>query len=406
MSEGTFGAVTVRRQTMALPGSSCDLRMGHGALRSMGKDLGALVGKPRAAAALVGEGVDAELLAEVRRQLADGGFAATVVEVPARGARTLGAAADVLAAIDAAGVTADDALLAVGDADVLGLASFVAGTWCGGTPLAVLPTDAQALLEGIASPRELDVPGGRSRMVSSGARPRMAFFDLDLPGLAEGPRFDAALALCVATAVCDGNNTFAALAADADAIAAGDVDVFATHLLELVRCRCKLASATSVAMRQGLSYGLVLSRALDELVEGCPEAVLVAEDLRFSSRLSVGCGQAKVDLVYGQDGLLERLGLGEVACDVSPDELVRAIKGSCLARSNRFLFPLPLAMGRVRLSSVTDEVLSENVAAWCDSRAELLADLDSDETDDSDDTDDTDDSDGSGADVPAGADGE
>ena len=47
MSEGTFGAVTVRRQTMALPGASCDLRMGHGALDTMGKDLRALAGKPR-----------------------------------------------------------------------------------------------------------------------------------------------------------------------------------------------------------------------------------------------------------------------------------------------------------------------------------------------------------------------
>ena len=376
MSEETFGAVMVKRQTMALPGTSCDLRMGHGALNTMGKELRSLTGKPRLAAALIGEDVPDEVAQEVRRQLADGGFEAVVLNPPADKSCTLGSAEELVEQLDGAGVTADDIMLAVGDDKILGLASFVSGIWCGGTPLAVVPTDAYALLEGIASPRALDVLGGRDRMVSIKAYPRMAFFDLDLPGLTEGTAFEAALAMCVATAVCDGNDTFASLAGDAESISGGNVDVFATHLLDLVRSRSKLASATSIAMRQALSYGMVFARALNELVEGCPEAVLIAEDLRFSSRLAVGCGKADIDLVYAQDALLERFGLGEVACDVSAQELTDAVRAACFAHSNRFMFPLPESIGRVRLSSVEDDAFAANIAAWCDSRIDLLADLD------------------------------
>lgn len=376
MSEETFGAVLVKRQTMALPGTSCDLRMGHGALDSMGKELRSLTGKPRLAAAFIGEGVSEEISQEVCRQLSDGGFNAVILASPTDKSCTLRSAEELIEQLDAAGITADDVILAVGDSKTLGLASFVSGVWCGGTPLAVVPTDTFALLEGIASPRALDVEDGRGRMISVKTYPRMAFFDLDLPGLVEGDAFEAALALSVATAVCDGNDALASLAGDAESIAAGNIDVFATHLLELVRSRCKLASATSLAMRQALSYGTVFARALSELVEGCPEAVLIAEDLRFSSRLAVGCGKAKIDLVYAQDALLERFGLGEIACDVSAQELTDAVRAACFAHSNRFMFPLPEAIGRVRLSSVDDDAFAANIAAWCDSRVDLLADLD------------------------------
>ena len=40
------------------------------------------------------------------------------------------------------------------------------------------------------------------------------------------------------------------------------------------------------------------------------------------------------------------------------------------------MFPLPEAIGRVRLSSVDDDAFAANIAAWCDSRVDLLADLD------------------------------
>ena len=39
---------------------------------------------------------------------------------------------------------------------------------------------------------------------------------------------------------------------------------------------------------------------------------------------------------------------------------------------NRFLLPLPLDFGRVRLTAVDDEMLSEHVVAWCESRQALL----------------------------------
>ena len=64
--------------------------------------------------------------------------------------------------------------------------------------------------------------------------------------------------------------------------------------------------------------------------------------------------------------------LGEVACDIEPGELLAALRAACFERSNRFLLPLPLDFGRVRLTAVDDETLSEHVVAWCESRQALL----------------------------------
>ena len=53
---------------------------------------------------------------------------------------------------------------------------------------------------------------------------------------------------------------------------------------------------------------------------------------------------------------------------VDADELVAAIQRERFARTNRFMLALPRALGRVRLTAVETDTLSEHVRAWCASR--------------------------------------
>lgn len=75
--------------------------------------------------------------------------------------------------------------------------------------------------------------------------------------------------------------------------------------------------------------------------------------------------------MFTQDGLLEKLGLSEVACVIEPQALLDCLKAEEFSRSNRFMLALPLGFGRVRLTSVPDEMLLEHLSGWCKSRRKL-----------------------------------
>ena len=101
---------------------------------------------------------------------------------------------------------------------------------------------------------------------------------------------------------------------------------------------------------------------------GEPESALLADAMRFAARLSVAGENLSIDDMFTQDELLERLGLGTVKAAVDADELVAAIQKERFARTNRFMLALPRALGRVRLTAVETETLTEHVRAWCASR--------------------------------------
>lgn len=373
MSDSTESIV---RQAVALPGGSCDMRLGRGALGRLGRELRILVGRPRVAAILAADDVVDGLLDVISRDVTDADFLVHVLRLPHGPAcRTPEAVAACWGQLASLGVTSDDVLVAVGDVDVLSAATFVATTWCSGTSLAMVALDADAVVEAVTCPRGLSV-AGTDQMVGLSSHTQMLICDPDVMDLAPSPSTSLALAISVASAVGDGEAAFSNMGLRADELAAGDVHATCDQLLDATKQRGRMVSATSVAVRQGVTYGLTFSRALAaalpaDLVADVGHARLLAEGLRFSSRLAVGAASGDVDLVFAQDALLDHLGLSEVPCELSPDELLAAIKAEGLLRSNRYLFALPLALGRIRLTAVPDEVMDEHLGAWCKTRARL-----------------------------------
>ena len=80
-----------------------------------------------------------------------------------------------------------------------------------------------------------------------------------------------------------------------------------------------------------------------------------------------------VDFVFAQDALLDRLGIGELACQVDPGALKEAILQESVRLSGKPMIAVPHDIGRVRLASIPDEVLDEHLEAWCQARSALLS---------------------------------
>ncbi len=367
----TEPAALRKRQWVALPGGSCDFRLGTNQLDEASPVFKSAVGKPRASVLLALEGEREDALELARRQLTDAGFLVECVTLAQdKPVRTVETACTLLTALGAAGITADDLVVAVGDTDLLSLSSYACAQWCGGVPLAMVPTSQVALLEAPVTPRGIDV-GPRERILQVKQAAKHVIFDFDL-GLRDEVDEDALMARVhmVVTAMCDSESAFSHLWDRCEGIVAGDREVLCEQLQDTLKLRGKILSSTALALRQSISYGEAFARALMRLVgDDLAPSTARAEALRFQARLACGEGMLDVDDVLAQDELLESLEIPMLQATVDPDELVKAVREERFARSNRFLLGLPRKLGRVRLAAVDDELISEHVAAWCASRA-------------------------------------
>ncbi len=363
-------AVNLRRQWIPIVGGSCDVRMGPQALDQASTLFKAAVGNPSRSIVVLRESENAIVVELLRRQLVNAGFQVFWHTLDEGNVRTMEEATRLAASCAEYGITADDLCCAFGDAEVQSLASSVCGSWCDATTLVGIPTDPIAFLEGALVPRALDV-GGKSEMMSVRACARHVLLDCDIvldDYSSESSRH--ARALMVSAAMGGSERIFSELWDRAPAIAEGDEGATQTQLLATAKSRGQALSSTAVAVRQSLGYGRTFAHALLRLVdEPFERGSLLGEGMRFCSRLAVGLQKLSVDDMLAQDELLDTLGVGHITCDVEPGALVAALKDELFMRSNRFMMPIPLSIGRVRLSTIPDDLLWEHAAAWCAAHA-------------------------------------
>ena len=361
-------AVTARvqlsRQWVPMVGGSCDVRMGEDALHNMSKVLRDSVGRPNVCLVVVRAGEDAEVVEEVCRQAADAGFSWQTCALDAP-LRTLANVSALAQALLAAGATADDLCCAVGDADLISVVSFACGTWCQGMSVVAVPLDELGLLEGALVPRALDVGDAQAMMA---VRPcaRHVVLDLDRSFTElEDEASRRTRVLMVGAAIATSEKEFSALWDKAPQIMADDGAQLCAQLMATAKARGKLAASTAAAVRASLRYGRTFADACHTLSPDLAYADLLGEGMRFCARLSVAMEKLSLDDMLAQDELLEDLGIGSVVCDVDPSELLASLRRERLQRSRRLMLELPLAMGRVRLTTVDEGLVAEHVSAWC-----------------------------------------
>ena len=360
-------ADAIVRQSISLPGGACILRVGPGAVERAGSEFHQLMGKPHAAILMAQPSVDKSLLTVIRRQLTTEGFAVRELELPSEVRLEMDEVSAVRLELARAGVMADDLAIVAGDMRAASLAIHATTGWCGGMPLAVIPTDVLCMTEALVRALPLDV-GDLPRAVQTSGHARIGICDVDWMDVAGGSQAADARALFVQTAVADNQNGFVRLAERAVAIAQGDASAIVEQAMDTSCARGRILSTSSPAVRQGLSYGTTFARTLMSLVPGTSYAQALGEGMRFAARMAVALGDGDIDFVFEQDGLLARLDIPEVACDLDADAFVEAMRAERFRYSLRFMLALPQAIGRVRLTAVSDDVLREHLAAWCAAR--------------------------------------
>lgn len=357
----------LERQWIPMLGGSCDVRMGNNALMEASSVFADCVGKPRRCMVVIRPDEDADVRELLRRQLVNAGFSLSWYELEDGGSATLEASCDLARAMADAQMTADDLCCAYGDADLMSVTSHVCDGWCGGVSLAAVPTSETAFVKGVLDPLPLAV-GAKEGMVFVRATARHAILDFGrIASDVDSEEARYIRSLMVATAMASSEREFSELWDRAESIMAGDYGETKTQLIATARSRGQLLSSTAVAVRQSVGYGEAFARALGHLTgDTLPKSVLLAEGLRFCARVSVATGKLSIDDMLAQDELLEALSVGVARCDVSGEELAREIRDEEFRTSNRLLLLVPIAIGRVRHTTLEDGVLEEHARAWCD----------------------------------------
>ena len=349
--------MTIKRQLLNISQKSIDVRSGSGALEELPRIVSGAVGMPKRALLVSTDDAYTAYGDAVRRALIDAGFSTEECVFPREtDPATLSSATEVLAGCARAALTADDLMLALGDAKLCSSALLAAQLWCGGVPCTLIPTTLDAM---VTLPTEM---------------PTMVVCDFDL--IADMP-LDARLegrALMLGAALAEGRRVWEQLVESAPLIAADEPVAFSEVFGSVQQARRNVVKAANPSARHALSYGRATSRALARcLGPEAPGWALLSEGMRFEARLAVEAAGLDADIVFDQDDLFEDLGIEEYGFSLDAEDLVRALKEEHARRSNRFLLPLPKSVGTIRLTAVPDDVLMRHARAYVASRAELVA---------------------------------
>lgn len=379
-----------RRQSLVLRTGSCDMRVGVGTTELLPVALKVVCNKPRRTVLLSAEGTSPDLVEQCRRLLVDTGYEVRQkVAVGGRVARSFAQAAQYSNLLAQEGITAEDPVVVIGDADLISGVLFATSTWYGGCPLVAVPTTLDGMVDIVGTPRYVDLDGHTDVLYAKG-NVRVAVCDFDnLPAL-DGALDDGTLmgrAVLVAGAIASGNNTFSNLAVAADKILAGDAEALQTQIMDISKARARIAAASALAQRQGVQYGVGIARALRVCLDkqeadterylvdtNVCDARLLAEGMRIAARLGAGNKPEEsklVDLVFTQDALLDKFGLSEVACVIDPADLYEAMRAVEFEHQNRFMPAIPMDWGRVRFTTLEEDLLKEHLGAWCKARRKL-----------------------------------
>lgn len=354
------------RQWITLHTGSLDQRVGYEIVEKVGKDAKSLSGLPRLAFIVRTPSASEELVEELRRSLVEAGFKVVFGDLgEGSGARSLAESVHLMTELAEQGITKDDVVVAVGDANALAVASYVCSSWFGTTVLIQVPTDLEAAVVAGVTPYALDVPAA-PKAIQRDSSCRMSVTDLaylEIGGTSEPVLM--ARALMAAGAILESEHTFAHLYDRAEKIAEGIREDVCQQIAESVRTRGRTISSASVAVRQSIEYGDIVATAFKNLVPDAAPSTCLAEALRLCARYGVSESAFPIDDMLAQDEMLDALGLGTLSVDLDPQDLHDAIKAECLRRTNRFMMLVPQSLGRVRIMNVDSDRLLDHCHAWC-----------------------------------------
>ena len=365
--------MTIKRQILNFNQRSVDVRIGSEIMDELPRLVTAPVGKPRRALLVADAGAYEARGAEARRSLIDAGFSVEeyVLSAELHGARPtqFDAARPVFQALARAGLTADDLVFSFGSYAVCSLAAFCARLWRGGTACALMPDSLEGMVSLATALLPLGVDGAEDA-ISLQADPSMVLCDLALLPAMPRTKLLPGLVLMAGAALAEGKKTWSDLREQAGAVAAGEEPAVKDALAAAQIARRNVVKSPNPSARRALDFGHTTARALASCAVGeVSRHVLLAEGMRFEARLAVDAAGLDPEVAFALDDLLFDLGVEDPAFTIDASAFAAAVRAAVRERSNRFLLPLPKAVGMIRLTSVDDALLERHAAAYAASLA-------------------------------------
>ena len=352
------------------------VRIGSGVIGKLGQNLREIERFARARDVLVitDSNVGPLYLAKVKASLANAGFKAADVAVPAgEDTKAVDVAAEIWSAMAQLSFGRDCLVVALGGGVVGDLAGFVASTYMRGVPVVQVPTTLLAMVDSsVGGKTAVNLPEGKN-LVGTFFQPSFVCADTDTLETLPEREWRCGCAEVAKSAVIDSDDFFFWLLEHAEAMAARDADVAAEAIQRCVVFKAGVVAqdkTESAGVRECLNYGHTLGHA----IEACTgygtfsHGAAVAEGMRFAVRLAASVlGDAHqgavAEFAEAQGDLLDTLGLPPLDYEAAPRDLLAAMKHDKKNRGGEVRFVLARDIATWEITPVSDETILQALAS-------------------------------------------
>ncbi|WP_165173536.1 3-dehydroquinate synthase [Adlercreutzia sp. ZJ242] len=360
-----------------IPGEApYDVRIGADVLEGLGaylKRVADVARSPRVLA-VTDSNVAPLYLERAKDSLRAAGFRVSDVVVPAgEDSKSLEVIGEVWEAMGALALGRDCCVVALGGGVVGDLAGFAASTYMRGIPVVQVPTTLLSMVDSsVGGKTGVNLSAGKN-LVGTFKQPSYVCASTSTLATLPEREWTCGCAEIAKSAVIDSDDFFFWLVENADALAAREAGVVAEAVARSVVFKAGVVAedkTESRGVRECLNYGHTLGHAVEKLsgYGTYSHGAAVAEGMRFAARLGVELVGTSPELVAAQDELLDALGLPALAWSAPAADMLDAMKRDKKARAGVVRFVLPCDVGAWELVNVDDEVLTEHLARWEESK--------------------------------------
>ncbi len=356
--------------TVASSRGAYEVHIGPGAMAGLGATV---AGSSEARVAAVVSDTNAMRLfgESAERSLSGAGLRVLTVEIAAgEASKSWSQAGKVLEALSEGGLERDDVVVALGGGVVGDLAGFCAATYMRGVGVVQVPTTLLAQVDSaIGGKTGVDLPLGKN--LAGAFWPPMAVVAdtsclLTLPPL----EWRSGIAEVAKSAILDGEPSVETLEAGAAGLTERDPGAVerAVVMAASLKVRTVSADERESGARESLNLGHTLGHAIEKVAGygSVAHGVAVAEGMRFAARVAEHELGSDPRWTARQDALLTALGLERTGCAYSVEALLSAMRSDKKVRAGAVRMVLSRGPGDWVVRHVQDELLDEELHAWCD----------------------------------------
>ena len=367
--------MSIRRVLINLDRHNVDFRLGLDALDELPHMLPVIVGKPKRALLLTTQDQPAQRIECVQHALAHCNFEYEIVILPSDiDLKKYSSLSFVYNKFAESHLTRDDCVIGLGDYSLTSVVSCAAASWLGSIACVLLPTTLQAAILCPTFAQDFELDSSDIQLVHINPHVNMVVCDLTIIKQQTQEENMLGWLLILIGAMTDGRAAWNRFTNSLVSALRGENIALRDLISVGVHAYRDIVMARNPSARAASDYGFTTARALQKLMDfNVPWYHLLAEGIRFESRLATDVQKFDVDAVFEQEDCLDLIGIPELGFSLNTDVFIQALKNVCFARQNRFLMPLPKTLGTVRLSMASDELLYKHAQAYLLSRQDLLS---------------------------------